>query len=223
MPTNTVDRATRDAYDAVASDYARLLPDMTAEAPLDRAILAAFVEMAKQSGDGLVAEVGCGSGRVTAHVADAALRIVGLDLSPAMVAVARSAHPDLAFAVAHAGALPLRSGALAGLVAWYSLINLQTDLLRGVFAEFARVTRPGAPVVVAFQSGEGERVDRPTSYGHPVPLTYYRHRLEEVADALVSADFAMHAVVRREPSLAHETTPQAFLLAQRRQHDALAP
>ena len=85
------------------------------------------------------------------------------------------------------------------------------------------MTRPGAPVVVAFQSGEGERVDRTTSYGHPVPLTYYRHRLAEVPDALVSADFSMHAVVRREPSLTHETTPPAFLLAQRRQHDVIAP
>jgi ubiquinone/menaquinone biosynthesis C-methylase UbiE len=214
--TNAANRATRDAYDAVASDYARLLPDVTTEAPLDRAVLAAFVEMVKQSGDGLVAEVGCGSGRVTAHLADAALRIVGLDLSPGMATVARSARPDLAFAVAHAGALPIRSGALGGLIAWYSLINLRTDHLPGVLAEFARVTRPGAPVVVAFQSGGGERVDRTTAYGHPVPLTYYRHRIEDVTDALASADFALHATVRREPSAAHETTPQAFLLAQRR-------
>ncbi len=70
-----------------------------------------------------------------------------------------------------------------------------------------------ASVVVAFQSGEGERVDRTTAYGHPVPLTYYRHRIADVADALAGAGFALHATVRREPSLAHETTPQAFLLA----------
>ena len=216
MRTNGADRATREAYDAVASDYAQLLPDMTAEAPLDRAVLAAFVEMVKQSANDLVAEVGCGSGRVTAHLADVALRIVGLDLSPGMARVARSARPDLAFAVAHAAELPIRSGALGGLVAWYSLINLPTDLLPGVLAEFARVTRPGAPVVIAFQSGEGERVERRTAYGHPISLTYYRHRLEDMADGLVGADFALHATVCREQSLTHETTPQAFLLAQRR-------
>jgi hypothetical protein len=38
------------------------------------------------------------------------------------------------------------------------------------------VTWPGA-LVVAFLSGEGERVDRPTSYGYLVSLTYDRHRL----------------------------------------------
>lgn len=208
-------RATRHAYDAVASDYARLLPDVTTESGLDRAVLATFVEMVAQSGGGLVADIGCGSGRVTAHLADAGVQIVGLDLSPGMAAVAQSAHSDLAFAVAHAGALPVRTGALGGLVAWYSLINMRTDLLPVVVAEFARVTRPGSPIVIAFQSGEGERVDRTSAYGHRVPLTYYRHRIGDMADALARAGFVLHATVRREPSLAHETTPQAFLLAHR--------
>ena len=209
------DPATREAYDAVAANYARLLPDVTAEAPLDRAVLGAFTEMVKQSGDGLVAEVGCGSGRITAHLADAALRIFGLDLSPGMTMVARSARPDLAFAVADAGRLPLRSGALGGLVAWYSLINMPSDVLPGVLTEFARVTRPGAPVVVAFQSGAGERVDRTGAYGLPVTFTYYRHRVQDMEDALFGADFGLHATVRREPSQGHETTPQTFLLAVR--------
>lgn len=207
---------TRESYDVVASMYARLLPDMSLGAPLDRAVLACFVELVQLSGGGLVAEDGCGSGRVTAHLADAGLSIVGLDLSPGMAAVARAAHPDLAFAAAHAGALPVRSGALSGIVAWYSLINSPTDDLVHVFAEFARVTLPGAPVVVALQSGDGERVDRSTAYGHPVPLTYYRHHTDDVTQALAAAGLALQGTVRREPYRAHETTPQAFLLAQRR-------
>ena len=214
--TGAEDRAVRHAFDTVAVDYARLLPDLAVEAPLDRGELAAFVEMVALGKGGTVAEVGCGSGRVTAHLADAGLPVLGLDLSPGMVGVARSAHGDLGFAVAHAAALPVRSGALAGLVAWYSIINLRPDLLPAVFGEFARVTRSAAPLVLAFQSGQGERVDRATAYGHPVPLTYYRHRVESVAGALTGAGWTVHATVRREPLREHETTPQAFLLALRR-------
>lgn len=209
-------RATREAYDVVAPDYARLLPDMSVEAPPDLAVLAAFVGMVGQSVAGLVAEVGCGSGRVTAHLADTGLPMLGLDLSPGMVAAARSAHPDLLFAAAHAGALPLHASSLAGLVAWYSLIHFPSSVLPEVLDEFARVLQPGAPLVVAFQSGSGERVDRATSYGHPVPLIYYRHRLEDVADALAGARFTLQKTLHREPSQAHETTSQAFLLAARR-------
>lgn len=216
MRSTAGERAIRDAFDTVATDYARLLPDLTAEAPLDRAVLAAFLEMVREgSGDGLVIDVGCGSGRVTAHLADAGLRMVGMDLSDGMVRVARSARQDIPYAVAHAGVLPLRTGTIAGLLAWYSVINLPTGLLPTVFAEFARVMRSGALIVLAFQSGEGERVDRTTSYGQRVPMTYYRHRVEEAVQTLADSGFAMHATVHREPSQAHETCRQAFLLAQR--------
>lgn len=208
--------ATRRAYDAVAEGYARLLPDMTLEAPLDRAVLAAFAAMLEEHTDPLVAEVGCGAGRVTKHLNDAGLRVIGLDLSPEMVRVGHATYEDLPFAAAHAGALPLRTGTLAGLVAWYSLINLPTDALAEVFAEFARVTRPGATVLVAFQAGDGQRVDRTTSYEQPVSLSYYRHEIDEVSGALEAAGFALYAKVQRMAALSFESTPQAALLAQRR-------
>ena len=189
--------ATRRAYDAVAEDYARLLPDMTLEAPLDRGVLAAFAEMLGAQGDPLVVDVGCGAGRVTKHLDEAGLRVIGLDLSPAMVGVARALHAELPFLAAQAAALPLRTGTAGGLLAWYSLIHLPTEALAGVFAEFARVTRPGATVLVAFQAGDGQRVDRATSYEQPVPLRYYRHDVDDVAAALEAAGFALYASVRR--------------------------
>lgn len=207
--------ATRRAYDAVAREYARLVPDMTLETPLDRAILAAFAEMVNEHADALVAEVGCGSGRVTKHLSDAGLRIVGLDLSPAMVEIARASHTRLPFAAAQAAALPLGTGALGGLISWYSLINLPTGALPEVFTEFARVTRPGAPVAVAFQCGDGQRVDRTTSYGQSVLLTYYRHRIDDVSEALEAAGFAPYASVNRAAVLPFESTSQAILLVRR--------
>lgn len=206
---------TRDAFDAVAADYAQLLPDLWAEAPSDRAALGAFIDMVDASGDGLVAEVGCGSGRITAHLAAAGLRMVGLDLSAGMVREARAARSDIPLAVAHAAHLPFRTGSLDGLVAWYSIINLPTDRLPSVFDEFARAVRPGAPIVVAFQAGAGERLDRTSAYGHAVPITYYLHSVEVVTEALAAAGFTLDATVKRQPSQSHETTPQAFLLARR--------
>lgn len=209
--------ATRRAYDAVAENYARLLPDMTLEAPLDRAVLAAFAEMLREQGDPLVVDVGCGAGRVTRHLDDAGLRVIGLDLSPAMLVVAHALHGDLPFLAAQAGALPLRTGTAGGLLAWYSLIHLPTQALAGVFAEFARVTRPGATVLVAFQAGDGQRVDRATSYEQPVLLSYYRHNVDDVAAVLEAAGFALYAHVQRAAALSFESTPQAALLGRR--HD----
>lgn len=203
--------ALRRAYDAIADDYARLVPDLSLEAPLDRAVLSAFVEMVEPGA--LVADVGCGTGRLAQHLRGAGVRAVGFDLSPRMLTVARD--QGLPAAAAHAGALPLREGAVGGLVAWYSLIHLPPDVLPAVCAELARVVCTGGPVVVAFQCGTGERVDRSTSYRRPVPLTYYRHRPADVAEALEAGGFSPYAAVERAPVLAFESTPQAFLVMTR--------
>ena len=58
-----VDR-TRIAYDVVAADYADLLRGLMAGATWDRAVLAAFAEIAS----GPVVDVGCGPGRITGHL-----------------------------------------------------------------------------------------------------------------------------------------------------------
>ena len=215
MSQPAADSAMRAAWDAVAHQYGILLPDMSAEAPLDRAVLSAYAEMLAEDTSATVAEIGCGTGRVTRHLHDAGLRMVGFDLSPRMTAVARTTHPHLPFAAAHAAALPVRSAALGGLVAWYSIINTPTESLSSVFVEFARVVRAGAPVLVAFQSGEGQRVERTTSYGLPVTLTYYRHSVEAATEALTAAGFTLYASVTRTATLSFESTAQTTLLAHR--------
>ena len=54
----------------------------------DRKDVAFFVEAAKESG-GPVLEIGCGTGRVLIPIAQAGMKIVGIDLSPNMLRVCR--------------------------------------------------------------------------------------------------------------------------------------
>ncbi len=92
-------RTTRAAYDTVAVDYARLLPDLRAETPLDQAMLDTFVELTKAADLGPIADLGCGTGRITAHLGSLGVDVFGIDLSPAMVDVARRTHPHQHFDV----------------------------------------------------------------------------------------------------------------------------
>jgi hypothetical protein len=64
-------RVTRAGYDAVAADYAEWVSDELAAKPLDRALLAAFAELVHAAGARPVGDLGCGSGRVTAHLVGA--------------------------------------------------------------------------------------------------------------------------------------------------------
>ncbi|MGN9846219.1 class I SAM-dependent methyltransferase [Nonomuraea sp. H19] len=60
-------------------------------------MLAAFAEFVRAGGAGRVAELGCGTGRVAAHLRDLELDVLGVDLSPVMIDLDRQAHPDLRF------------------------------------------------------------------------------------------------------------------------------
>ena len=99
----------RAVYDASADAYVEAIgTEVThaVEGPIDRALLVAFVELVSGSGVGPVADVGCGPGRVAAFLAAQGIDVVGVDLSPAMLAVARSTHPEIRFDEGSLTALP---------------------------------------------------------------------------------------------------------------------
>lgn len=205
---------TRIAYDTVAENYAEVLRDALREQPFDRAMLALFAELVHAAGEGPVVDVGCGPGRITTHLHTLGLPVLGVDLSPEMIATARRLYPELRFQVGAMAALELPAGELAGLVAWYSIIHTPPESLPTVFAEFARVLRPGGHLLLAFQVGD-ERRHITQAYGHEVSADAYRLPPERVADLVRDARFAVLATMVRELQPPHESTPQAYLLARR--------
>ncbi|MFJ2776269.1 class I SAM-dependent DNA methyltransferase [Kitasatospora sp. NPDC087315] len=204
----------RAFYDAIAADYADRYRDELAVKPLDRAMLASFAELVQASGGGPVAELGCGPGRVTAHLDGLGLEISGIDLSPGMVALARRTHPGLRFEVGSLLGLDLADGALAGAVAWFSIIHTPQDRLPEVFAEFHRALAPGGHLLLAFQVGdEPLRVERP--FGHPVALDFRRQQPDHITALARTAGLEITARLVREPVAGVEKTPQAYLLARK--------
>ena len=202
---------TRTAYDTVAVTYEALLRDALAASPDDRAVLALFAERVRLSGGGSVGDLGCGPGRITSHLHDLGLDVFGVDLSPAMVAVARRAHPRLPFEVGSLLALPVCDDALAGAVAWYSVIHTPPERLPDVVGELVRAVRPGGWLVLAFQAGDGEW-RKIAGYGHDVDLEAWRHSPSYVESLLAEAGAPVQVRVVREPA-GVETTRQAYLLA----------
>jgi SAM-dependent methyltransferase len=72
-------RTTRASYDAVAEDYAGRFRDELDARPLDRAVLAGSAELVRAADLGPVADIGCGTSRVTAHLNDLGVPIFGID------------------------------------------------------------------------------------------------------------------------------------------------
>lgn len=135
---------TRASYDAIADEYATRFRGELAAKPLERALLVAFAELVRDNGGGPLADVGCGTGRVTGFLHGLGADVFGIDLSPGMLAAARRDHPELRFEEGSMLALDLPDGGLGGLLAWYSTIHVPDGQLPGVLAEFFRVLAPAA-------------------------------------------------------------------------------
>ncbi|ADI10106.1 ubiquinone/menaquinone biosynthesis methylase [Streptomyces bingchenggensis BCW-1] len=186
---------TADAYDAVAVLYDELFRNALDNVPLDRAMLAAFAEVARATAAaGPVAELGCGPGHVTAHLRDLGLDVFGVDLSPVMIDIAREAYPDLRFEVGSMDALDLADGELNGIVSWYSAIHTPPQNLPSFFAEFRRVLAPEGHLLLAFFESEGDPV---TEFDHKV-TTAYRWPIDELAGLAGKAGFVEAGRMLRE-------------------------
>jgi ubiquinone/menaquinone biosynthesis C-methylase UbiE len=96
---------------------------------------------------GTVLDAACGTGRHSAHLAQAGHRIIGVDRSPAMLAKARAKLPQGDFREGDLIALPVETAAVDAVVCALALVHLAE--LAGAMAEFARVVRPGGRVIIS--------------------------------------------------------------------------
>ncbi|MFJ4325607.1 class I SAM-dependent methyltransferase [Streptomyces tricolor] len=216
MSDSTADflRTTRAAYDAIAKDYAARFPAGGIH-PLDRALISGFAELVTANGSAPVADLGSGPGHGTALLHERGVPVFGVDLSPAMVNLAREAYPGLRFHVGSMTALDLPDASLGGVLALYSTIHLPDEGLRTACAEFRRTLVPGGHVLLCFQSGTAPgRLHLTERFGQEIDLDYFWRTPEQVAGALTGAGLDLVATALREPA-GKETRPRGWVLARR--------
>jgi SAM-dependent methyltransferase len=187
--------ATAQAYNAAAARYADFVRSELDHLPLDRSVLTAFAEYVRAAGAGPVADLGCGPGRITAYLRDLGLDALGLDLSPAMIDLARGTYPGLRFDVGSMDALALPDGELGGIVSWYSIIHAVPAELPAYFAEFARVLAEGGFLLAAFFESGGGPV---TAFDHKVAPAFL-WPVDDLAALAGQAGFAEVGRMLREP------------------------
>jgi SAM-dependent methyltransferase len=201
---------TRTSYDTVAASYADLLRDALAGYPHLRAALASFADLVR--GDGPVADLGCGPGHITAHLQELGVDAFGIDLSPAMIEVARREHPGLRFEVGSMTDLDLPDASVAGVLGWWSLVHVPDDAIRTVLGHFHRVLRPGGPLLLGFHAGDGSRLKTEGYGGHPMKVYVHRRPPARMRAWLHDTGFAVEAETLLDPD---GGSPGAMLFARR--------
>jgi ubiquinone/menaquinone biosynthesis C-methylase UbiE len=194
MPTDQTDPI-RDDYNRIAEAYARQLFNELDGKPLDRELLLRFRSAV---GDGEVCDMGCGPGHVARFLRDAGARVFGLDLSPEMLVHARRLSPDIEFREGNLLALEIPDNTLAGITAFYAIVNIPADTLPGVFREMTRVLKPGGLLLLAFHVG-GEVLRPEELWGQKVSMEFYHFNRPLIESLLTEAGFRIEDVVERGP------------------------
>jgi len=195
-------------FDEIAPVYDRMNTLLTLGS--DRRWRRTAVEVSGLKLGDTVIDVACGTGKLSAALAGRVGpfgRVLGVDLSPAMVDLARRAHPDLVqleFRVGNALSLPAGDGEFDAATIAFGLRNL-ADFEAG-FRELRRVVRPGGRVVCLELS-----MPRPRVWGR----TY--HALFRRAAPLMGSLFRRrHAYAYLPESLQGFPSPEQMAATMRR-------
>jgi SAM-dependent methyltransferase len=191
-PTNAV----RDSYDRLAEEYARRIADELQHKPLDRELLDRFV--ARTRGRGEVCDMGCGPGHVARYLRDAGASVFGLDLSPGMVEQARKLNPDILFREGNMLSLDLAGATLAGVTAFYAIVNIPRKFLPLIFREIYRVLRSGGLLLLGFHAGN-EVLHEEELWGQKISMDFLLFEPSDIKLDLEAVGFAIEEVVEREP------------------------
>jgi SAM-dependent methyltransferase len=164
-------------------------------------------------------DLGCGEGRVSRDLKAMGHHVVGVDLSPTILAAAREADPSIDTCLADAARLPFADGSFDCVIAFMSLQDV--DDMAAAIEESARVLEPGGRLCLAIvhplnSAGafEGDEPDSPfTIGGSYLESSYYEdnvvrgglemtfvsaHRsMSAYAEALAEAGFLIERL--REP------------------------
>lgn len=208
----------RAAYDAVAEPYSADFVDELAQKPLDRALIDAFAQLCGPGDRPPVADLGCGPGHTAHHLQCRGIRVLGVDLSPAMVALARARYPTLDVREGSILDLPLPDASCAGVLSLYSIIHLPPSRVPDALREFHRVLRPGGVLLLGFHTGTGQ-VHLDEWFGREVSLDGYLFDPADIAAQLEGVALPVEARLDRHPYPDIEVpTERTYLLARRHPH-----
>lgn len=183
-------------YDEIAETYADFYFHELDHKPLDRELLDRFASLVR--GHGLACDLGCGPGEVAHYLQAHGAAMMGVDLSPRMVAVACRLNPGLEFRQGDMLALDVAAGAWAGIAAFYSIIHIPREKVTLALQEMKRALQPGGWLLLAFHLGQ-ETIHVTEWWQKPVSADFVFFDSDEMTGYLHTAGFEVVETIERDP------------------------
>jgi len=190
----STDKEVREMYDKTADSYTTMM-DVEIELPIYAETLSRLSKSIANV-KGMLIDTACGSGHMLSMYRDRSDRtrqIIGVDLSPKMVAISstRLGH-DAQVLVGDMRELEFAEvGSAAGIISFFAIHHLDADGVRLALHEWHRVLTPGGQLLLAAWEGVGT-----IDYGEHSDIVAFRFNAEELSLWAHSAGFVVsHCVV----------------------------
>jgi len=183
----------REMYDATADSYAEMM-DTEIKLPVYSEVLVRLKRrIAGLSGE--VIDTACGSGHMLSmyrELHDSKRGLVGVDLSPRMVSIARERLGLSArlFVGDMCDLQEIESCSAAALLNWYAIHHLSVESVREAMKEWYRVLVQGGQLLVAAWEGTGQ-----INYGEAFDIVAIRYSESELSALAEEAGFKISSCV----------------------------
>lgn len=185
-------------YNLVAEDYAVERWDELSKKHVDRLLLTEFASSNKDAG--LCVDFGCGPGQTTRFLYDNGLEnIVGIDLSPAMVNVARRLSPQINFQTGDLLNIAYPAEHLGSVLAFYAIVHFTLDQVRDCFAEINRVLKTGGNFLFSFHVGD-EIVHFDKAHDKEIDVDLCFFKTGDILKLLSETGFVIIDAIERYPN-----------------------
>jgi SAM-dependent methyltransferase len=200
-------------YDQVAEEYVARIFHELEHKPLDRELLDRLA--ADTHARGPICDMGCGPGHVARYLHQHGTQVLGVDLSPRMVELARQMTPGVEFRLGNMLALDVDDAAWGGIAAFYSIVHIPRDSVIDALRELRRALKPGGLLLLAFHLGQEIRhLDE--WWGKQVSVDFLFFERAEMESYLQAAGFAIEESIERAPYEGVEVaTRRAYIFARK--------
>ena len=169
-------------YEKIAKKYTRLYYDDKSDLGFFDKFLAYLPE------GGKVLDIGCGPGTFTQHLFRKGFAAEGIDLSTAMIKIAREKLPQVEFKLMDMRKLDYPGNYFDGVLAAYSLIHIASEEIPETLKGFYRILKPNGLLCLINQKGKADQiVVEPLKEGEKTFFNFFT--AERLKKFLVDADF----------------------------------
>lgn len=203
------DAAVRASYDAAAIAYAEGSRDLA-----DNSFDSWLMDRLAMEVTGPIADVGTGTGRVAAYLAEQGADVTGYDISAGMLEQARRRVPGAVFELCDQRRLlrPPTAPGWEAITSWYSLVYLAPSELASAIEGLARVLVPGGVLLLAMHAGVDVKHESELA-GVPVDMNLVLHDPESVRAAVRAAGLTIQEWYVRGAGPGEYPTDRLYLMA----------